>query len=112
MARTEFLGVITVSVNLTKVEAAILQQLVAAAGSELYGLQMVDKDKGVKRGSIYVYLGRLIDKGFVESRLETDSDLPTPRRLYKITATGVRQFRAQQAAEQSYARAFNEAMAT
>lgn len=86
--------------KLTKTEALILEQLMAAAGSELYGLQMVKASAGqLKMGSVYVLLSRLQDKGFVDSRKEEQALQVVPRRLYKITGAGERYFRAMQAAE-------------
>ena len=39
--------------------------------SELFGLQLVDRSEGaLKRGTVYVTLGRMQDKGYVESRTE------------------------------------------
>ncbi|AUS41683.1 hypothetical protein CYD94_05265 [Ralstonia solanacearum] len=94
------------TMDITKTEALVLQQLVAAAGSELYGLEMVKSSGGaLKMGTIYVILGRLQDKGFVESRREElkDSNRAVPRRLYKITGTGRRVLQAYEAARAAYA---------
>ena len=72
-------------------EALILELLVNE--SELYGLQLVAASKGrLKRGTVYVTLGRMEDKGFISSRLE---DAPAdegglPRRIYKPTPFGKR----------------------
>ena len=61
--------------------------------SEQFGLQLVDRSEGaLKRGTVYVTLGRMQDKGYVESRTEP---LPTgaiglPRRWYRPTAYGLR----------------------
>lgn len=100
--------------NISKTEALVLQQLVAAAGSELYGLEMVKAaDGALKMGSVYVILGRLQDKGFVESRREElaqDSDRSVPRRLYQITGTGRRVYLAYEAAMAAYAQGLNGAM--
>lgn len=95
--------------NITKTEALVLEQLVGAAGSELYGLQMV-KNSGqtLKMGSVYVILGRLQDKGFVESRKDTDPSQTIPRRLYRITGAGRRNFLAWQAAQAAYAQGMAE----
>ena len=50
-------------------EALILELLVQE--SELYGLQLVAASKGrLKRGTVYVTLGRMEEKGFITSRLE------------------------------------------
>jgi DNA-binding PadR family transcriptional regulator len=50
----------------------------------------------LKRGTIYVTLARMEDKGFVESRREDVNAAPSsiPRRLYKPTGRGVQVFRA------------------
>ena len=56
-------------------------------------MELVAKSKGkLKRGSVYVTLGRMEEKGFVTSRLE---DAPPeagglPRRVYEPTALGRR----------------------
>src|SRR5947207_14494619 len=77
--------------RLSAKESLILDLL--ARGEELYGLQLVAASKGrLKRGTVYVTLGRMEDKGFVTSRLE---DAPAeagglPRRLYEATALGRR----------------------
>jgi PadR family transcriptional regulator PadR len=76
--------------KLSPTESLILELL---SGEELYGLQLVAASKRrLKRGTIYVTLGRMEEKGYVTSRLE---DAPPdagglPRRLYKPTALGVR----------------------
>jgi PadR family transcriptional regulator PadR len=72
-------------------EALILELLVME--SELYGLQLVAASKRrLKRGTVYVTLGRMEEKGFITSRLE---DAPPeagglPRRIYEPTAFGRR----------------------
>ena len=59
----------------------------------MYGLELVAASKGrLKRGTVYVTLGRMEEKGLVTSRLE---DAPPdagglPRRLYEATALGRR----------------------
>lgn len=92
--------------NITKTEALVLQQLAGASGSELYGLQMVKESGGaLKMGTVYVILGRLEEKGFVESRreeLKESSERSVPRRLYKITGQGRRIFNAYTAAMSAY----------
>ncbi|WP_084181633.1 PadR family transcriptional regulator [Polaromonas glacialis] len=100
--------------NITRTEAIVLQQLVSAAGSELYGLAMVKAaDGALKMGSVYVILGRLQDKGFVESRREElaqNSDRSVPRRLYKITGAGQRVYLAYEAAMTAYEQGINGAL--
>ena len=76
-------------------EALILELLVGE--SEMYGLQLVAASKRrLKRGTVYVTLGRMEEKGFITSRLE---DAPPeagglPRRVYEPTAFGRRVLRA------------------
>ena len=77
--------------TLSAKESVILELLVRA--KELYGLQLVSSSKGqLKRGTVYVTLGRMEAKGYVTSRLE---DAPPdagglPRRIYQPTALGRR----------------------
>lgn len=84
-------------------ERAIIELL--AAHDELFGLQMVELSNGrLKRGTVYVTLGRMQDKGFLESRQEA---MPTgaiglPRRLYRPTGFAMRALAAWKAAEQIY----------
>jgi DNA-binding PadR family transcriptional regulator len=62
-------------------------------GGEMYGLELVRKSEGrLKRGTVYVMLGRMEDKGLVESRVEdsTPDQVGIPRRLYRPTGLGVR----------------------
>lgn len=66
-------------------------------GGESYGLALVKKSDGaLKRGTVYVTLGRMETKGFVSSRAEdtTPEYIGIPRRLYKITGLGERAVRA------------------
>jgi DNA-binding PadR family transcriptional regulator len=96
--------------NITKTEALVLQQLAGSSGSELYGLQMVKESEGaLKMGTIYVILGRLEEKGFVESRREEleDRSRSVPRRLYKITGQGRRTFNAYTSAMAAYEHEIN-----
>ena len=72
---------------------------------ELFGLRMVELSTGrLKRGTVYVTLGRMQDKGYLESRQEP---LPLgaiglPRRLYRPTGFALRALAAWKAAEQMY----------
>ena len=71
-------------------EALILELLVQEA--ELYGLQLVAASKGrLKRGTVYVTLGRMEEKGLVEARAEEKpAHAGMPRRLYRATSLGRR----------------------
>jgi PadR family transcriptional regulator, regulatory protein PadR len=77
--------VLTLSVK----ESLILQMLVRSGHA--YGLELVASSKGrLKRGTVYVTLGRMEDKGYIRSHLE---DAPPeagglPRRVYIPTALG------------------------
>ena len=85
---------------LSQKEALILEMLVGSA-HELYGLQMVDGSQGkLKRGTIYVALQRMEEKGLIESRTEArpDGENGIPRRLYKITGHGQRVLAAMKSA--------------
>ena len=79
------------SLKLSPKEHLILELL--AEADEMYGLQLVDSSRRrLKRGTVYVTLGRMEDKGYVSSRLE---DGPAeagglPRRKYRVTALGRR----------------------
>jgi DNA-binding PadR family transcriptional regulator len=69
----------------------------------LYGLELVARSKRrLKRGTIYVTLGRMEDKGYVTSRLEDPPPATggLPRRLYEPTAFGTRVLAAWTAAAQ------------
>jgi DNA-binding PadR family transcriptional regulator len=63
----------------------VILQLLAAHGAQ-YGLELVEASRGrLKRGGIYVTLGRMEEKGLVSS-----SSADSGRRLYKPTALGER----------------------
>src|SRR5947208_14470381 len=60
---------------------------------EMYGLELVAASKGrLKRGTVYVTLGRMEEKGFITSRLERApaDEGGLPRRIYEPTAFGRR----------------------
>jgi len=86
MARTRSRGL-----SLSPKETLILELL--ADGAEMYGLQLVTASRRrLKRGTVYVTLGRMEDKGYIASRQE---DAPPeagglPRRLYQVTPLGRR----------------------
>ena len=74
--------------RLSPKEALILDML---RGTERYGLELVTASDGaLKRGTVYVTLGRMEDKGLIVSRVEdaTPALGGLPRRLYKPTAYG------------------------
>ena len=76
-------------------ERLILEHLVASG--PMFGLQLVEASRGaLKRGTVYVTLGRMEQKRFVESEQEArpDGAIGLPRRLYRPTALGERALRA------------------
>lgn len=78
-----------------------------AAHDELFGLQMVELSEGrLKRGTVYVTLGRMQDKGYLESRQEAlpVGGIGLPRRLYRPTGFALRALAAWNAAERMYLR--------
>ena len=77
--------------RLSNKEAIVLELL--RGGEGLYGLQLVARSDGrLKRGTVYVTLGRMEAKGYVVSAEETEtSEAGTlSRRLYRPTALGLR----------------------
>ena len=76
-------------------ELLVLELLVRE--KQLYGLQLVAASRGrLKRGTVYVTLGRMEDKGYITSRL--DEPPPgaggLPRRMYQVTPLGRRMLNA------------------
>jgi DNA-binding PadR family transcriptional regulator len=77
---------------LSAIESLILE-LLLANDDAMYGLQLVAASRRrLKRGTIYVTLGRMEEKGFISSRLEAAPPDAggLPRRLYEPTALGRR----------------------
>lgn len=85
--------------RLSNKEFAALELLIN--GGEMYGLEMVKASDGnLKRGTIYVMLSRMEEKGYVKSRHDKEVGLAgMPRRKFIITGFGQRAFRASKAAE-------------
>lgn len=70
--------------RLARSESFILTLL--SASGEAYGLELVDGSRGkLKRGGIYVTLGRMEEKGLVTSKKGDGG-----RRIYRPTALGHR----------------------
>ena len=75
--------------TLSPKEFLVLELLVGAG--EMYGLELVDASAGaLKRGTVYVTLGRMQEKGYIVSRRESapPSAGGLPRRLYAPTNLG------------------------
>ncbi len=81
-------------VALTGTEYLIMELLAEGRQKEMYGLELVEKSGGkLKRGTVYVLLGRLENKGLIEGRTVVEgSDIP--RKVYRTTGLGQRVFRA------------------
>jgi DNA-binding PadR family transcriptional regulator len=76
-----------------------------AANEEMFGLQMVEMSGGkLKRGTVYVTLGRMQEKGYLASRQEPlpEGAIGLPRRLYRPTGLAMRILAAWKAAEAHY----------
>ena len=78
-------------------ELVALQLLEAG---DAYGLELVERSNGaLKRGTVYVTLGRLEEKGLVSAHEDPDpsSHPGMPRRRYRLTALGARHLLAERA---------------
>jgi len=74
---------------MSDLEALVLDLLAAKAPT--YGLDLVHASGGrLKRGSVYVTLGRMEQKGYVTSLLDARPGEGPPRRLYEPTSLGLR----------------------
>ena len=74
--------------SMSRTESLVMELL---RNRERYGLELVDASDGsLKRGSVYVILARMEEKGFVESRQEDRAagSSAAPRRLYRATPYG------------------------
>jgi DNA-binding PadR family transcriptional regulator len=79
-------------------EARVLELLLRQR--EMYGLEMVNAGVGLKRGTIYVTLGRMEDAKWISARTMKDEHASgLPRRLYRITGLGQRALAAREAAQ-------------
>src|SRR3954471_5285453 len=93
--------------TLSAKESLILELLIDR--NDLYGLQLVTSSKRrLKRGTVYVTLGRMEDKGYITSRQE---DAPAeagglPRRMYSPTPLGRRVLAAWEQAHVHFREAF------
>jgi PadR family transcriptional regulator, regulatory protein PadR len=80
--------------TVSRKELLVLELLVGK--KQMYGLQLVTASRGkLKRGTVYVTLGRMEDKGYIASTL--DAPPPgaggLPRRIYEPTPLGYRMLR-------------------
>jgi DNA-binding PadR family transcriptional regulator len=84
--------------RLSNLERTILEQLQQT--QELFGLQLAERGE-LKRGTVYVTLARMAEKGYVASRQEIapPGAIGLPRRWYRATEYGRRVLGAWRAAE-------------
>jgi PadR family transcriptional regulator, regulatory protein PadR len=89
--------------RLSSKEALILRLLIRRG--EMYGLELVNEASGeLKRGTVYVTLGRMADKGYVTSRtIPQDDGSGIPKRLFQATGFGTRVLNAWDLASASLA---------
>jgi DNA-binding PadR family transcriptional regulator len=74
----------------------LILELLTSEGA-MYGLALVERSRGaLKRGTVYVTLGRMEAKGLVQSVQEPlpPGGIGLPRRLYRPTTLGERTLRA------------------
>lgn len=73
--------------RLSEKEATVLKLLLREPDS--YGLALVAASGGtLKRGTVYVTLGRMEDKGYLLSHQEESPTGGLPRRAYRVTPFG------------------------
>jgi DNA-binding PadR family transcriptional regulator len=80
--------------TLPQIERLVLELLLDGPD---FGLNLVGKSDGrLKRGTVYVTLGRMERKGFITSEQEpqTSGAIGLPRRIYRVTPLGARALRA------------------
>ena len=80
---------------LSALEAVVIDLLISQRPA--YGLDLVTRSRNrLKRGSVYVTLGRMETKGLVHSWVEERPGEGPPRRLYEPTPLGLRSLVARQ----------------
>ena len=83
-------------------ELIVLELL--ASNRKMYGLELVKASDSLKRGTVYVLLNRMEDKGYVRSRqVKEEGASGMPKRLYEITGLGERALAAWQHAQAVFA---------
>jgi PadR family transcriptional regulator, regulatory protein PadR len=95
--------------RLSPKEALILRHLVSKGAA--YGLELVRESEGqLKRGTVYVTLGRMADKGLVESEEVPRNDgTGLNSRVFRATGRGARVLKALELASASMALAWEGA---
>ena len=88
----------------SRTEVAVLELL---SGKKMYGLEMVKSSDRLTRGSIYVILNRMEDKGLVLSEVADVSGPLAGRRIYNITGLGQRAYAAWEQAQAAFGLSWN-----
>jgi PadR family transcriptional regulator PadR len=89
--------------RLSAVETLVLELL--SEHRELYGLQLIEASRGkLKRGTVYVTLSRMEDKGYVTRRELQGEGRGPARCMYRLTGHGGRVLAAWQMASAAVAR--------
>jgi DNA-binding PadR family transcriptional regulator len=71
----------------------------------MYGLEMVHACPKLGRGTVYVLLNRMEDKGYIKSRhVKEPHQSGLPRRIYWVTGIGQRAFNAWRQARAAFGR--------
>ena len=89
--------------KLSRKEMLTLEMLIGKG--EMFGLEMVEASEGeLKRGTIYVTLQRMSDKGYIESREEPRiiPEIGIPRRKYQATGLGERVYQTNLRAQEFF----------
>ncbi len=79
--------------RLSRREVLVLEML--TAGGEMYGLELVRASSELKRGTVYVLLSSMAEKGYVESRPDEDHEIGWQRPVFRATGYGERTLRRQ-----------------
>jgi len=82
--------------DLSQKEAVVLGVLLSSLAHEMFGLEIVEQSSGMlKRGTIYVTLQRMEQKGILDSRSEArpKPEIGIPRRMYRVTGLGESAFK-------------------
>lgn len=75
-------------IRVSSTEREVLELL--KSGRKMYGLEMVKASELLQRGSVYVYLSRMVKKGFLtDSVEEVEGQAGMPRRKYQISGLGL-----------------------
>jgi DNA-binding PadR family transcriptional regulator len=89
--------------SLSGKEALVLDLLLNKPSAGMYGLELVNvSGNRLKRGTVYVTLSRMEEKGYVESWLEEQRPdaAGLPRRLYRVSGYGQKVFEVWQMARE------------